>query len=188
MLDLSTILHSYGGPVLLVWAALQGEAAVIVAGSLAAQGYWPWCAVWLVASIPAIAGHQLYFALGRRYGDALVARLPARRQPAIARARTLLREHATRVMLVMRFAYGIRLPLPILCGAAGIAPLRFLRYNVATALGWALMFTALGAFYGAGATAVFGRVAHYEAWILLGSVAFGLVVQAATHALGKPRV
>lgn len=137
--------------------------------------------------MPAIAGHQLYFALGRRYGDALLARLPAGPQPAIARAKTLLREHATRLMLMMRFAYGIRLPLPILCGAAGIAPLRFLRYNVATALAWALIFTALGVLYGAGATVVFGRVARYEAWILLGSVLVGLVIQAATRALGKLR-
>jgi membrane protein DedA with SNARE-associated domain len=75
-----------------------------------------------------------------------------------------------------------------LCGAAGIAPLRFLRYNVATALAWALIFTALGACYGAGATAVFGRVAHYEAWLLLGSVVFGLAIQVAVHRLGKPRV
>src|SRR5213592_856080 len=79
-MDLGAVIHSYGGPVLFVWAWLQGEAAVIVGGSLARQGYWPWWAVSLVASLPAIVGHQVYFHIGRRYGDALLARLPARSQ------------------------------------------------------------------------------------------------------------
>ena len=81
-MDLGTVIHSYGGPVLFVWAWLQGEAAVIVGGSLAQQGYWPWWAVWLIACVPATAGHQIYFALGRRYGERMLARLPSRWQPA----------------------------------------------------------------------------------------------------------
>jgi len=68
-MDFGAVIHSYGGPVLFVWAWLQGEAAVIVGGSLAAQGYWPWWTVWLIAAIPATLGHQIYFALGRRFGD-----------------------------------------------------------------------------------------------------------------------
>jgi membrane protein DedA with SNARE-associated domain len=186
-MNLGAVIHAYGGPVLFTWAWLQGEAAVIVGGALAQQGYWPWWAVWLLACLPAIAGHQIYFALGRRYGDPLLARLPARWQPAIARARALARDRDSRIMLVMRFAYGVRLPLPILCGTAGVAPRRFLRYNVATALVWALLFTWLGYAYGAAATAALGRVAHYETWILLGSVTLGLAVHALTQRVG-PRL
>jgi membrane protein DedA with SNARE-associated domain len=184
-MDLGAVIHSYGGPILFVWAWLQGEAAVIVGGSLAARGYWPWWAVWLVACVPAIVGHQLYFAVGRRFGDPLLARLPARWQPAIARAQALVLRYDSRVMLLMRFAYGIRLPLPIVCGAVRVAPLRFLRYNVATALVWALLFTWLGYAYGAAATSVLGRVAHYEAWILIGSVVFGLAVHTLSPRVGR---
>ncbi len=184
-MDLGAIIQSYGGPVLFLWAWLQGEAAVIVGGSLAARGYWPWWAVWLVACIPATLGHQIYFALGRRLGDPLLARLPTRWHPTIARARTLVRHNDTRVMLLMRFAYGIRLPLPILCGVAGIAPLRFLRYNAGTALAWGLLFTWLGYVYGAAATAALGHVAHYEAWILLGAATLGLLVQALSPRAGS---
>jgi membrane protein DedA with SNARE-associated domain len=184
-MDLGAVIHSYGGPVLFVWAWLQGEAAVIVGGSLAALGIWPWWAVWLVAAVPATLGHQIYFALGRRFGDTLLARLPTRSQPAIARARTLVRANDARVMLLMRFAYGIRLPLPILCGAAGIPPLRFLRYNAGTALAWALLFTWLGYLYGAAAGAALGRVVHDESWILLGSVALGLLAHALSRRAGS---
>jgi membrane protein DedA with SNARE-associated domain len=184
-MDPGAVIHAYVGPVLFVWAWLQGEAAVIVGGSFAAQGYWPWWAVWLVACVPAIVGHQLYFLAGRRFGDPLIARLPSRWQPAIARARVLIRHHDSRVMLLMRFAYGIRLPLPIVCGAVGVAPTRFLRYNVGTALAWALLFTWLGYAYGAAATMVLGRVAHYEAWILIGSVVLALAVHALSPLLGS---
>jgi membrane protein DedA with SNARE-associated domain len=87
-------------------------------------------------------------------------------------------------MLLMRFAYGVRLPLPILCGALRVAPTRFLGYNVVTALVWALLFTWLGYAYGAVATAVLGRVAHYEAWILVGSIALGLAVHTLSQRVG----
>ena len=184
-MNLGAVIHSYGGPVLFVWAWLQGEAAVIVGGSLAAQGYWPWWTVWLLACVPATLGHQIYFALGRRFGDPLLALLPARVQPAIARARALVHRNDARVMLLMRFAYGIRLPLPILCGAVGIAPARFLRYNVATALAWALLFTWIGYVYGAAAGAALGQVAHYETWFLMGSIALGLAVHALSPRAGR---
>src|SRR5205823_2321531 len=115
-MDLGAVIHSYGGPVLFVWAWLQGEAAVIVGGSLARQGYWPWWAVSLVASL---------------------------------------------------------------------GTLRFLGYNVVTALAWALLFTWVGYSYGTAATAAFGRIAHYEAWALAGSIVLGLGVHALTQRFGK---
>jgi membrane protein DedA with SNARE-associated domain len=184
-MDLGAVMHAYGGPVLFVWAWLQGEAAVIVGGSLAARGYWPWWAVWLVASVPAIVGHQIYFVLGRHFGDPLLGRLPTRWQPAIARARGLVLRHDSRIMLLMRVAYGVRLPLPIVCGAAGVAPARFLGYNVGTALVWALLFTWIGYAYGAAATAVVGQMAPYEGWILVGSAALGFTVQALSRRLAR---
>ena len=183
-MDLGAVIGSYGGPVLFVWAWLQGEAAVVVGGALAARGYWPWWAVWLIAALPATVGHQIYFALGRRYGEPLLGRLPARWRPAIERARTLVRTHDSRIMLLMRFAYGIRLPLPILCGVARIEPARFLLYNVGTALGWALLFTWIGYGYGAAANAVLGRVARGGTWILAGAVVLGLLVHALSRRAG----
>jgi membrane protein DedA with SNARE-associated domain len=183
-MELGAIVASYGGPVLFVWAWLQGEAAVIVGGALAGAGFWPWWAVTLIALVPATLGHQIYFALGRRYGEPILAHLPPRWRPAVERARALVRAHDSRVMLLMRFAYGIRLPLPIMCGVARIEPLRFFRFNAGTALAWALLFTWLGYVYGAAANAALGRVARSEPWILAGAVALGLLVHALSRRAG----
>ena len=184
-MDLGAAIHSSGGPVLFVWAWLQGEAAVIVGGALAAAGYWPWWAVSLIAMVPATLGHQIYFAVGRRYGEPVLERLPARWHPAIERARMLVRTHDSRVMLLMRFAYGIRLPLPILCGVARIEPSRFLLYNVGTGLGWALLFTWIGYVYGAATTALLGHVMRAESWILLGALTLGVSAHWVSHRIGR---
>ena len=186
-MDLTTWIHAAGGPLLLVGAWLQGEAAVILGGALARQGYWPWWEVWLLASIPAGLGHQIYYFLGRRYGDAVITRFPSRLQPALRRANALVRGHETRVLVLMRFAYGVRLPLPILCGAAGVAPGKFLFYNVATALSWALLFTLVGVLFGAAATVAFRHYAHYQALFLVGSLAFAALIHVASQRAG-PRI
>ena len=67
----------------------------------------------------------------------------------------------------------------------GRRPHRFLRYNAGTALAWALLFTGLGYAFGVAATAAFRRWAHYEAWILVGSVALGLAMHFLTERVGR---
>ena len=172
-------------PVLFIWAWLQGEAAVIVAGSLAAQGHWPWWAVWLIAAIPATVGHQIYYQLGRWFGERILRRLPQRTQPAIERARVLIRTHETTVLTVMRFAYGIRMPLPILCGVARIRWQKFVLFNVGTALLWSFVFTMVGYIFGLAAQAVFREVSRFSSYLILGSIAFGLLVHFGTHFWGR---
>lgn len=183
-MHLSTWIHAAGGPLLLVGAWLQGEAAVILGGALARQGYWPWWEVWLLAAIPAGVGHQIYYLLGRRYGEAVIARFPAHVRPAFHRAAELVRHHETRVLVLMRFSYGIRLPLPILCGSSGVPPGKFLFYNVATALSWSLVFTVLGVLFGTAATAAFQQYAHYQALFLLFSLAFAMLIHLASRRVG----
>ena len=176
-MDLHAFVSHFGGWALFVAAWLEGEAAVIMGGALARAGYWPWWAVWLVSSLPAAIGHQLYFWAGRRFGPPLVARLGKRWGPGVERAQGLVLEHQTLVLITMRFAYGIRLPLPILCGAAGVGTARFFRYNIGTALVWAGIFTGLGYAFGSAATAMFSRWSHAQGTVVLASLAAGV----ATH-------
>jgi len=183
--DLHTLVSHFGGPALFVWAWLEGEAGVIVAGALARAGYWPWWGVWLVASLPAALGHQIYYWIGKRYGPAAVARLGPRWGPGLERAQELVRRHETAVLVLMRFAYGIRLPLPILCGAAGVRPARFLRYNLGTALVWSLLFTGVGYGFGAAATAAFHRWSRAGSFVVLAALAAGIATHFLIRRLGR---
>lgn len=84
----------------------------------------------------------LYF-VGRWRIDWVRARWPRKRRLLIG-ALMIVRRHPWRAALAVRFAYGLRLPLPIACGAARLP---FSLYLIATGISslvWAAGFSLLG--------------------------------------------
>ena len=97
-----------------------------------------------------IASIALYF-VGRWRIDWVRARWPDRRE-LLTSALTLVRRHPWRSALAIRFVYGLRIPLPVACGAAHL-PLPL--YVVASGIScwvWSAMFGYLG--YAAGGAAL----------------------------------
>ena len=125
----------------------EGETVVLLAGVLAREGYlsfWGLCGAALLGSL---AGDQLLFYLGRRYGKPFVDRRPRLQQRA-ERITRLLDRYETLCLVGFRFAYGLRSVAPVVFGAHGIAPGRFLLCNLCGGVLWALSFSAAG--YGTG--------------------------------------
>jgi membrane protein DedA with SNARE-associated domain len=126
-------------PILGGLAARHGRAdlpAVIVAVAL---GTW-------VASI------GLYF-IGRWKIDWVRERWPEKRR-MLDGALEIVRRHPWRAALAVRFAYGLRLPVPIACGAARL-PLS--QYTIASGIScwlWAAAFAYLGLAAGGAALAL----------------------------------
>jgi membrane protein DedA with SNARE-associated domain len=127
-----------------------------------------------IAAASAGSGNDL---CTRPYGTRLLHKLPEGWQPAITHAQILVVRHENKILPLMRFAYGLRGPLPIVSGAAGISAWKFLFYNLVTALIWALLFTLLGYVFGFTVTCFFAQFSHYEALVLISSLTFGLVSQ-----------
>ncbi|MEO7711975.1 MAG: VTT domain-containing protein [Gemmatimonadaceae bacterium] len=97
-----------------------------------------------------IASIVLYF-IGRWRIDWVRARWPGQRE-LLTGALALVSLHPWRASLAIRFAYGLRLPLPVACGAARL-PLSL--YVVASGIScwvWSLAFGYLG--YAAGGAAL----------------------------------
>jgi len=97
-----------------------------------------------------IASLALYF-VGRWRIDWVRKRWPDKRR-LLTGALTIVRRHPWRSTLAIRFAYGLRLPLPVACGAARV-PLWL--YVVASGIScwvWAAAFAYLG--FAAGGTAL----------------------------------
>ena len=97
-----------------------------------------------------LASIALYF-VGRWRIDWVRRRWPDRRR-LLTGALTIVRRHPWRSSLAIRFAYGLRLPLPIACGAARL-PLTL--YVIASGIScwvWAAAFGYLG--YAAGGAAL----------------------------------
>jgi len=130
---------------ILVATAFQEEFAPLAGGLAAHHGHGE---VWLVG-LAVAAGSWLHgivlFQVGRR-GRGIIGR------PALRKPLDLVRGHPLRSMLGIRFAYGLRLGLPIACGAAGLPSGPFAAWTAVSSVVWAAIFTAFG--WGAGETAV----------------------------------
>ncbi len=146
-MDIAAWVESYGLLAVGVGAFLEGESVLLVAGGAAAHGHLPLASVIAVATIASFLGDQLFFQIGRRHGEALLARFP-KLQPRAQRVRALLERHHLPLILSIRFLYGLRVAGPMAIGMSRVPWSRFLLLNLAGALVWATLVAALG--YGAG--------------------------------------
>ena len=167
-------------------AAFQEEFAPL-AGALAAHhGHGE---IWLVGAACA-AGSWLHgvalYTLGHR-GRAMLQR------PALRRPIELLHRHRIIAMLGIRFAYGLRLTLPLACGASDIGFGAFALYTALSSIAWAALFTTGGWYLGEFAI---GQIRHFRRYeiraglVLLGvgGVAWMLRYRRASIETGEPRV
>jgi membrane protein DedA with SNARE-associated domain len=122
-----------------------------------------WVGAWVGAGTWS-ADILLYY-LGRWRGDWVRRRWP-RVRTFILRALRIVRRHPWRSSLAVRFAYGLRLTLPIACGAARVPILLYVIGSGISAFTWSFLFTALG--WGAGRTTliVLGHVRRYERYLM----------------------
>lgn len=84
----------------------------------------------------------LYF-IGRWRIDWVRRRWPDKRR-LLTGALAIVRRHPWRASLAVRFAYGLRLPLPIACGAARLPLSLYLIASGISSLLWAISFSLLG--------------------------------------------
>lgn len=89
-----------------------------------------------------LASILLYF-LGRWRINWVRARWPDKRR-LLTGALMIVRRNPWRASLAVRFAYGLRLPLPIACGAARVPLSLYLTASGISSLVWGVTFTLLG--------------------------------------------
>jgi len=148
-MDLGSLVQAWGYPAVLAGTLLEGETVLLLAGFAAHRGYLelPWVIVFAVAG--SMLGEQLYFLLGRRYGDRLLARFP-RLSHRAARVRRMLGRHDVTAILSMRFLYGLRTVGPMAVGASGVPWRRFTAIDLVAASAWASIIAAAGYAFGEG--------------------------------------
>jgi membrane protein DedA with SNARE-associated domain len=152
----------------------EGETILIAAGAMAHRGLLSlW---WVIGSafVGSLAGDQLWFLLGRRYGQPFIAQRPKiQRRTAVVEG--WLHRYGTVFVLGFRFLYGLRSVTPVLLGASRYAPSRFLGLNAVGAALWALSFGYLGYGVGASLAALLDRRGRVEE-LLLAGLAVGVLV------------
>jgi membrane protein DedA with SNARE-associated domain len=142
-------------PAILIAAAVEGEIAYVAACALVAHGQLNAVAVVVFGASGAALGDQFYFYLLRGRLERFVARFPS-----IARRAEPLVEHVRSrdVLMVMliRFAPGLRVAIAAACAYANVRPLTFTVLNATTALAWATVLMILVGWFGPTFFARFG--------------------------------
>jgi membrane protein DedA with SNARE-associated domain len=87
-----------------------------------------------------------------------------------------VRRRPWRAALASRFAFGLRLALPVACGAARVRLPLFLGATAISSFFWSVLFTALGWMFGETAMTVVGHVRRNEDKIAAAMIAVLVVI------------
>ena len=82
------------------------------------------------------------------------------------RAFKIVRRHPWRSSLAVRWAYGLRLTLPIACGAARVPLLVYVIGSAISCVTWSFVFTLFGWGFGRTTLIVLGHVRRYEKYLV----------------------
>jgi membrane-associated protein len=136
---------------LFVGFVLPGETAVLLGGVLAHEHRVSLPLIATVAALAAIAGDRVGYEVGRHFGTRLLAsRVFAKHRDGLDHAQQALRNNGGRAVFLARFTAFLRAVMPGLAGTARMPYPRFLAFNAAGGVIWAIGFTLLG--YVAGAS------------------------------------
>lgn len=137
---------------LLVGFFLPGDSLLFTAGLLTASGAIsvPVVVMILGAGVAAVAGDQVGYLLGRRYGTRLFERPDSRffKRAYAERAQRFFDRHGARAVVLARFVPVVRTFTPVVAGIARMPYRRYLAYNVVGGVVWCAALLLAGYFLG----------------------------------------
>lgn len=169
-MDIAALIAQYGYAAVFLGALFEGESVLLLAGYAAHRGYLDFSVLAGVAGVGAMTSDQFFFWLGRRHGQALLARRPAWRGK-VEHALELIQRHPVGIILVMRFMWGLRIALPVAVGLSDVSRWRFFWLNLASAALWAPLVGGTGYVFGALLSTHLAALHRVEHWLMLGLVA-----------------
>jgi membrane protein DedA with SNARE-associated domain len=155
---------------------LPGETALIFFGVLASQGNYSIVDVIAIATVAAIIGDNLgYWLIGRLGGRALFTKsryLNRWAETTLPRLERIMRRHGGKTVFFGRFIAVLRFTAAWLAGLARMHWWKFLFFNAAGAIAWAIA-VGLVAYYGGKAAA--DAITKYGAYAAVGIVVAVLI-------------
>lgn len=175
---------------LLVGFFLPGDSLLFTLGVMSAGGllHLPFWLMALGLLVAAIAGDQVGYALGRRFGPRVFNRAESRffSRAHADRAHAFFAKHGPKAVVLARFLPVVRTFTPVVAGVARMPRGRFTAYNIGGAAAWTIGLLAVG-FYLGGVPII---AAHIELFAI-GMVALSLIpalISVLRHWLHRPRL
>ena len=142
-MDLPALLDQYGYALIFLGTMVEGETILMLGGYFAHRGYLDLGSVIVTAFVGAVCGDQLFFYIGRHHAKGLLARFPKLRDKVNVALRRV-EDHQVKVVLTMRFLWGLRIALPVALGLTNMNAKRFLWLNLVSAAVWSCVFAVVG--------------------------------------------
>ncbi|HET9474506.1 MAG TPA: DedA family protein [Steroidobacteraceae bacterium] len=183
-MDLPALLEQYGYALIFFGTLVEGESILMLGGYFAHRGYLDLGTVIITAFAGALCGDQLFFYIGRHHARGLLARFPKLRDKVNVALRRV-EDHQVKVVLTMRFLWGLRIALPVALGLTNMSAKRFLWLNLISAAVWSSVFAVVG--FGASRvfSALVANLHRHEKWIV--AVLLLITVIALVWHLGRPQ-
>jgi len=167
--------YNYLGYIIVLFGTfLEGETILIMAGFAAHQGYLHLSMVILAAFAGSLSGDQLYFYLGRRHGQTILAKRPSW-QARVDKVEKLMKKYRVLVILAYRFFYGTRTITPFAIGLSRTPARLFIPLNILAVLVWSIVISILGFLFGNVAQLIIKDIKQFEHHILLVIAVAGLI-------------
>jgi membrane protein DedA with SNARE-associated domain len=174
-MDLPALLHQYGYALIFLGTLAEGETLLVLGGYFSHRGYLDLGGVIIASFVAAVCGDQLFFHLGRRHAKTLLERFPRLRDKVNVALRRV-EDHQVKIVLSMRFLWGLRIALPVALGLTTMNARRFFWLNLLSAAVWSSMFALVGFGTSRVASQIFADLHSYEKWIALALLAVALLV------------
>lgn len=135
---------------ILIGLFVPGDVILALGGIYAGRGDLELSLVILLGSICAILGESAGYWLGRRYGMALVRRVPLvrRLEDRIEGAQRYFEHHGGKTVAIGRYATAAGAFVPFVAGIARMDYRRFLLFDIPAIVVWAAGITLFGYFFG----------------------------------------
>ena len=171
----SELLQDYGYYAVFFAGLLEGETILLLGAYAVHEGYlkiWPLIACGAAA---AFLSDQFYFFLGRRKGQQVLARHP-KMQKRFTRAFGFVHRHPIWTVMLMRFAWGLRIVFPVALGMTKMRAALFVPLSAFASVAWAVIVSFFGIWASELIHSLIGSLRPYE-YVLIGiAAAVGLVV------------
>jgi len=158
---------------------VPGETILLAGAALARFGHLHLPYVVIIAVVGAILGDNIGFYIGRRGGRLLLerrGRLFGLTPKRLAQFDAFFQRHGAKTVFIARFVTGLRVVGAILAGASHMQWGRFLFFNAAGAVAWAVTFGTVGYLLGYSWETIERWIGHLGLALLLVIAAAALVM------------
>jgi membrane protein DedA with SNARE-associated domain len=152
---------------------LPGETILIAAALFAGAGRLNVILVGVVATLAAVVGDNIGFAIGHFGGRALALRFGKYvflTEERLDKAENFFEHHGGKIIVIARFIEGLRQANGIVAGISGMNWRRFLAFNALGAALWAGVWVSLGYLAGNHITTIYNQITRYSLYVLIALV------------------